>query len=86
MSRTLVRLRANPEKVRVAIRRCGKDWVATVSPREPVVDADGYPVEFEVCEADAAAAVFDALISADGRMPGVDLGMEWAYQHPQVAQ
>lgn len=89
MSRTLVRLRANPEKVRVAIRRCGREWVATVSPRgsHPLLDPNGEPVEFETCEADPAAAVFDALLSADSyELPGVDLGMEWAYQHPQVAQ
>lgn len=75
MSR-LARFRADPDKVRVAVRRRGRHWLATVTSRS---DEDEC---YEVVAANPAEAVFDAL--ADARhVPGVDIGMLWAYVHPQ---
>ncbi len=72
-----VRLRANPEKVRVSLRRRGQGWIAYVE-----VLADG---RLTVAESfTAAMAVEQALAEADDNgFDGIDLGCDWAYRHPQ---
>lgn len=76
----LARLRANPKRVRVAIRRMPDGrWLATVQSRE-----DGRAVG---CLHNVALrALARAIRSAsDAKFPGVDLGMDWAYVHPQLS-
>ena len=74
---SLARFRADPSKVRVAIRRDSLlGWVATVS----CIMGMG---TFESCSAFPERAVDGALRQADlAGMEGVDLGMEWTYEHP----
>src|SRR5580698_11376899 len=75
-SMTIARFRANPEKVRVAVRRVGDEWEATVSirdnPHRVLKASSMYPER----------AVLTALRLA-AKWEGVDLDMQWAYDHPQ---
>lgn len=78
----LVRLRANPKKVRVSIGHFTTDehdwWRVTVqSLEEPEHKVIVYARE-------PRAGVVKALRGAwHNGMPGIDLGMGWAYPHPQ---
>lgn len=79
---TLARFRANPGTVRVAIRRMpdGRRWCAFVTSRTTMDATEAY-------DADPATAIDAALtIAAEIGMPGIDLGMGWAYRHPQKAR
>ena len=83
--RYLARFRADPSKVRVSVIRCEQDdgrrktwWYATISTRPGVpyrgVGAPGVTAE---------EALWEALLVADcERIPGIDLGMDSAYEHP----
>ena len=72
---SLARFRADPSKVRVSIRRDGDRWVATVSSRSSRADSRCF-------HADPIVATKTALRGADSHIPGIDLGMEHAYEHP----
>ena len=81
----LARFRVDPSKLRVQIKRCEQDdgqrktwWYATISTRPGVpyrgVGAPGVTAE---------EALWEALLIADNeRIPGIDLGMDNAYEHP----
>jgi len=70
------RFRADPEKVRVSIRRQSAGWLATVSSR-----VTGH--FWSSLDKDPEKAVFRALKNADGAdLAGIDLDMQWAYDHP----
>jgi hypothetical protein len=74
----LARFRADPRKVRVAIRRSGSEWVACVSNRA------SYGRRFEAVATGPRKALVKALLLADADgLDGVDLSMGWAYEHPQ---
>ena len=71
----LVRFRADPTKVRVAIRVDGEEWLATVSPRS-IPDAawtarSKYPEQ----------AILHALEKAK-QLNGVDTHLDEVYDHP----
>jgi len=76
----LARFRADPRKVRVAIRRVGREWVVWISSRATPTRG---------CEGRATGprkALAKALLAADAaNLDGVDLSMGWAYEHPQHA-
>lgn len=73
----LTRFRADPRKVRVAIRRDGAEWVATVSLRH------GFG-SYSARATGPRKALVKALRKADRYgLDGVDLSMGWAYEHPQ---
>jgi len=75
----LARFRADPERVRVAVRRCGSEWMASVSTRNGGQGAIEY-VAFGVL---AEVAVMAALGMADDySLDGVDFDMNWTYDHP----
>jgi hypothetical protein len=74
----IARFRANPAEVRVAIRRWQDQWLVTIEHRRylrpPVTYAHKKP----------GRAVTLALREAERQgMPGIDLAMDWAYEHPQ---
>ena len=78
----LVRLRVDPRKARVRIRRMdGGSWQATI-----------YPLDGSTAAASGLArtplqAVARALRIAEAlRVPGVDLSMGWAFEHPWPEQ
>jgi hypothetical protein len=77
--RRLARFRADPSKVRVAIRREGTEWLVIIATRsdDRLVARHGRsPIKTLVRTLRAAA---------DMDMPGIDLAMSWAYDHPQHA-
>jgi len=72
----LVRWRANPEKIRVSIRKSNEFWLVTV--RSLITD----DFVFATCT-DPEEAVMNALEKAElENFDGVDIGMQWAYTHP----
>ena len=74
----LTRFRANPSKVRVAMRRDGALWLATVTSRDP------HGPVFEARATGPRKALVLALNKADeAGLPGVDLSMGSVYRHPQ---
>lgn len=81
MTPHLVRLRANPKKIRVALRRSTSThgyWAATVSSREK----EG--VLFCAHHRDPMMAVERALSRASkANLDGIDNGCSWTYEHPQ---
>ena len=78
LAKKLVRWRANPEKIRVSIRRSkfNKRWQVTVTCR-----ATG---QFVTCKSlSPERATMRALKLAEkAGYDGTDLGMGWAYRHP----
>lgn len=75
----LVRLRADPAKVRCSIRREGDQWRVWV--REL-----GAKVVLTATGKDPTAAMLSALEKAKNiGMDGIDLDLMWAYDHPQGA-
>ena len=81
----LARFLADPQKVRVGIRRleCG-DWLATVAmkgPRHP--SARVTMTELSSVAPTPDAAVLIALQRAAQHIPGIDLECWSAYEHPQ---
>ena len=77
MTTRLERFRADPSMVRVGIRALGVNWYARVYPR----DEPGAGI---AAVGDTAPKAVDAalILAAKERMPGIDLGMQWAYPHP----
>lgn len=74
----LARFRADPSRVRIGISRDGHAWTATVSSRT------GITAYGRSTSVDPKNAVRKALQAARDRgVDGVDLGMQWAYEHPQ---
>lgn len=83
--RRLVRFRADPRRVRVAVRRDGDEWVATVSPRlgVPVLTAAHLRRSWSARSRSPLKALAKALRAADdAQLGGMDLSMGWAYEHP----
>jgi hypothetical protein len=77
----LSRFRANPRKVRVAIRRDGDGWLATVSAMHAGL------IRFEGRANGPRKALAKALRTAESfGLDGLDLSMSWAYDHPQRAE
>ena len=73
----LVRWRAEPERVRVAVRREGAMWVATITSRRD--EGARYVGRHRY----AYRAVVRALLSAEmAQLDGVNLAMSWAFLHP----
>ncbi len=76
----LVRFRANPKKVRISLRQRGNEWFVTIARRpdhwrSPAICLSG---------ASARKTLVLALHAAsEANMPGIDMGMGWAYPHPQ---
>jgi hypothetical protein len=71
----LVRFRANPRRVRIGVRRDGEGWYVRIY--------GGALVVTRWAKSPGKALVL-ALRAAEGvDMPGIDLGMQWAYDHPQ---
>lgn len=85
LDRTLTRFRADPTRVRVSIQHCSAPgprftayWVVTIRSLQRDV--------FGVMRAHRSPkkALALALRAAERlRIPGIDLGMQWAYYHPQ---
>ena len=72
----LVRFRADPALVRVSLRHEGGKWVATVRDRSSYW-------KVSALRDDPRIAVLAALSDAAGHsMKGIDLCLEWAYEHP----
>ncbi len=76
---TLARFRANPHTIRVGVRAITATmWKATITLR------DGKRPRVVRYGTTAARAVALALREASNRKyPGIDIGMGWAYEHPQ---
>lgn len=75
----LARFRADPEKVRVSIRRDGDVWIAAIESRVCGASAATYVGQHRF----AYRAVVLALLAAErAELPGVDLSMGWTYEHP----
>ena len=74
---SLARFRADPSKVRVSVRPCGNEFTATVASR---ID---HETKFWCTDLNASIAI-DAALAAAHRcdMEGIDLGTQWAYEHP----
>lgn len=79
----LARFRADPSKVRVSIRRMPNGWWrATVEERDVGQNAIELPFT-GMHKLSPVRAVVRALLAADrAQLPGIDLGMGWAYEHP----
>jgi hypothetical protein len=75
---SLARFRADPRRVRVAVRRFGSCYLAMVRDR-----SCAYARSYEAAHVSAERAVILALEhAARSALSGVDLGMQWAYEHP----
>ena len=77
----LARFRADPSKVRVSVRRDGDRISLCIQSRaEPLCGVDVTNVSFNPSDIESK---MDRLLGrADGYVEGVDVGMQWAYQHP----
>lgn len=75
----LARFRADPKKVRVAVRKMEDGFICTIGPR---VRDDEHPKRWAFGRT-ARSAIFRALHDAERQgMPGIDMSMGWAYEHP----
>lgn len=80
----LARFLVDPERIRVSLRPEGSRWRALVESRAPLADRCGSA--YARRHNDPQQAVMRALRAADREeLPGIDLDMQWAYQHPQSA-
>ena len=80
----LARFRADPELVRVSIRREGDMWRAIVGERDE--EAATVPRQWDLSP-DPKGAINGALRQArNANMPGIDLDMQWTYDHPWKRQ
>ena len=74
--RHLARFRADPKKIRCSIRPCKRGWRAIVAIRDSDFSRSAESKNPET-------AMFRALKRAeDAGFKGIDLGMQWAYDHP----
>ncbi len=72
----LARFRADPAKVRVGVRRTEQGWYVRVISR-----SDGR--QHSAVDTGPRKALVRALRAAEAAgLPGIDLGMGWAYEHP----
>lgn len=79
----LARFRADPRKVRCALRPIngGKSWLATVAQ----LNGDGKKKRCDIEVRSTPQQAMDAALEsaeAGGKIDGIDLGMQWAYPHP----
>lgn len=76
---TLARFRADPKRVRIGVRWTAAGWLARIR----AVGSDDV-VAYVIGDAmDARLAVEMALgLAAKAHMPGLDLDMQWVYDHP----
>lgn len=72
----LARFRANPEKIRISIRRLRELGLWRV-----IVVAHG--INVTSARGKTPAEVVERALKRAACVPGVDLLMEWAYEHPQ---
>lgn len=85
----LVRLRADPSKVRVSVRRRTGWWIVTITSLVTGADVSVYRAVVTgvpICQTAAmiGVALEHALQRAyDSGIPGIDPGCQWAYHHPQ---
>ena len=70
----LARFRADPKRVRVSVRRWQGEWIVFVVAREGTANVSRTGNT-------PRKALARALRAAEW-IPGVDLGMGWAYEHP----
>lgn len=75
----LARFRADPSRVRVAIRRSGETWTVSVSERGA---EEGDPVHRATARSPSVATLRALGSALACGMQGIDLGMDWAYDHP----
>lgn len=72
-----VRWRADPSKVRVAVRPHGNEFIVTLTVRE------GNQILLSRVFENAAKGILASLEEADRLgMKGIDRGMGWTYDHP----
>lgn len=73
----LSRFRANPRAVRVSILHTENLWQATITPfdtcHSPVTRTNPSP---------KLAMTFALRAAAEAGIPGIDLALSWAYEHP----
>ena len=75
------RFRADPALVRVGVRKHKKLWYCVITSR------DGSRGPVEAMHIRPWGAVNNALVAADTLgIPGIDLGMDWVYDHPQFTK
>ena len=83
MKGVLARFRADPELVRVGVRvvsRSGQNKMYQVT----VSAKSGFYPSVEIRSCNAVAAIGRALVAAEkAGIPGIDLGLQRAYDHPQ---
>lgn len=79
-SEKLARFRADPNRVRVGIRREGDKWRATVGVR----GLDSVGDEVSVTAVDRPEKVITAALrlARNHGIKGIDLDMQWTYPHP----
>lgn len=77
--KVLVRLRADPTKIRVAFRKAGDEWIVSIETR----GMSKRRVRAHNRSPKKALAVALRKAEALG-FDGIDLGMGWAYPHPQT--
>lgn len=77
MKNNLVRWRADPERVRISVRKTRDVWMAT---------ATSLVIEHKsvyAYDADPETAVNDVLLKDKAQdYPGLDLDLQWTYEHP----
>lgn len=73
---SLARFRVDPERVRVGIRQSGRTYIVTVESR---IHSGVYVTSRSL---DPRRAVRNALAKAEACIPGIDIGMQWVYDHP----
>jgi hypothetical protein len=77
----MARFRANPNKVRVSIRHKDGGWLAIISPRDRLC------VTWAAWHVSPVRAMVKALRLAErANLDGIDLDMQWAYDHPMAIQ
>lgn len=79
---SLARFRADPRRVRIGVRRHGDLWYVRIGRLSTVTF--GWIFSVERMHRSPTRALVLALRAAEAlQIPGVDLGMQWAYEHPQ---
>lgn len=74
----LARFRADPRKIRIGLRFHGVVWVVSISVRGESRDR-----VVRVSESARKALVRALTAAAELEVPGIDVGMQWSYDHPQ---
>lgn len=81
----LARFRADPRRVRIGVRRSNGGWVGGGDRAWDVtITSRGSGMVVTRRDRSPLKALVKALRCAEeSGMPGIDLGMQWAYNHPQ---